>query len=65
MRANLKSITHRCHLFEVAFVWELTKKTSICPWVASRAARNDDDSPPRPKEERAANVTDAAFNDGG
>jgi len=25
LRANLKSISHRCHLFEVAFVWELTK----------------------------------------
>ena len=23
--ANLKSISHRCYLFEVAFVWELTK----------------------------------------
>ena len=22
--ANVKSISHRCHLFEVAFVWELT-----------------------------------------
>jgi len=25
--ANLKSISHKCHLFEVAFVWELTKET--------------------------------------
>jgi len=24
---NLKSISHRCHLFKVAFVWELTKET--------------------------------------
>ena len=24
LRANLESISHRCHLFEVAFVWELT-----------------------------------------
>ena len=24
--ANLKSISHRCYLFEVAFVWELTGK---------------------------------------
>ena len=38
VRANLKSICHRCHLFEVAFVWELIKKPSICPWVASRVA---------------------------
>jgi len=29
--ANLKSITHRCHLFEVAFVWELTKYTIHLP----------------------------------
>ena len=25
LRKNLKSISHRRHLFEVAFVWELTK----------------------------------------
>jgi len=25
LRANLNSISHRCHLFEVAFVWELTQ----------------------------------------
>ena len=25
--ANLKSISHRCHLREVAFEWELTKET--------------------------------------
>ena len=36
--ANLKSISHRCHPILVAFVWELTKETSICPWVASRVA---------------------------
>jgi len=23
----LKSISHKCHLFEVAFVWEVTKET--------------------------------------
>ena len=28
LRANLKSISHRCHLFEVAFVWELTTETN-------------------------------------
>ena len=27
LRANLKSISHRCHLEEVASVWELTKET--------------------------------------
>jgi len=31
LRANLKSISHRCHLFEVAFVWELTKETIQLP----------------------------------
>ena len=31
MRANLKSIAHRCHLFEVAFVWELTEETIQLP----------------------------------
>ena len=25
------SISHRCHLFEVAFVWELTKETMHLP----------------------------------
>ena len=30
-RANLKSIFHRCHLFEVAFVWKLTKQTIQLP----------------------------------
>ena len=29
--ANLKSISHRCHLFEVTFVWELTKETIVLP----------------------------------
>jgi len=29
--ANLESITHRCYLFEVAFVWELTKETIHLP----------------------------------
>ena len=36
LRANRKSISHRCHLVEVALVWELTKTPSIGPWVASR-----------------------------
>ena len=25
------SIAHRCYLFEVAFVWELTKETIVLP----------------------------------
>ena len=29
--ANLKSISHRCYLFDVAFVWELTKETIHLP----------------------------------
>ena len=29
--ANLKSFSHRCHLEEVAFVWELTKETINLP----------------------------------
>ena len=29
--ANLKSISHRCHLFEVACVWELTKEAIDLP----------------------------------
>jgi len=31
LRANLKSTSHRCHLFEVAFLWELTEKTIHLP----------------------------------
>ena len=27
LRANFKPISHRCHLFEAAFVWELIKET--------------------------------------
>jgi len=33
LRANLKSISHRCHLLEVAFVRELTKETIHLPLV--------------------------------
>ena len=29
--ANLKSISHKCYLFEVAFEWELTKETIGLP----------------------------------
>ena len=29
--ANIQSISHRCYLFEVAFVWELTKETIHLP----------------------------------
>ena len=29
--ANLKSISHRCYLFEVAVVWALTKETIVLP----------------------------------
>ena len=31
LRANLKLISHRCHFFEVAFVWVLTKETIDLP----------------------------------
>ena len=31
LKANRKSISHRCHLFEVAFVWDLTKETICLP----------------------------------
>ena len=39
--ANLKSISHRCYLWEVAFEWDLTKKTYIVPWVVSRVKEID------------------------
>ena len=31
LKANIKSISHRCHQFEVALVWELTKETIHLP----------------------------------
>jgi len=31
LRANLKSISRRCHPILVAFVWELTKETIYLP----------------------------------
>ena len=31
LRANLKSISHRYHLFKAAFVWKLTKETVHLP----------------------------------
>jgi hypothetical protein len=31
LRANLKSISNRCYLFEVAFIGELTKETIHLP----------------------------------
>ena len=31
MRADLEPISHRCHLFEVAFVWGLIKETIQLP----------------------------------
>ena len=31
LRADLKSISHWCHLFEVEFVWKLTKTTINLP----------------------------------
>ena len=43
LRANLKSISPRCHPFEVAFVWDLTKETIHLPlgclpggWLSQR-----------------------------
>ena len=35
--ANLRSISHRCYLFEVTLVWELAKETIFLPLCASRA----------------------------
>ena len=29
--ANIKSISHRCYLEKVAFVWELTQETIVLP----------------------------------
>ena len=39
--ANLKSISHRCHLFEVAFVWELTKETIDFPLGCLQGGGNE------------------------
>ena len=39
--ANLKSISHRCYLFEVACVWELTQETIVLPlgWLQGGQAQ--------------------------
>ena len=31
LRVNLKSTIQRCHLFEVAILWELTEETTYLP----------------------------------
>ena len=31
MRETLKSVSHRCYIFEVAFVWEVTEETIHLP----------------------------------
>ena len=33
LRANLESISKRCYLFEVAFVWELSEETIHLPLI--------------------------------
>jgi len=38
--ANLKSISHRCYLFEVAFVWELTRETIDFPLGCLRGGKS-------------------------
>ena len=38
LSANLKSISHRCYLFEVAYVRELTQETIVLPLGCLRAA---------------------------
>jgi len=42
--ANLKSISHRCYLFEVAFVWELTQETIVLPMGCLQGGRRLDSS---------------------
>ena len=41
LRANVNSISHRCHLSGVAFAWELTKETIHLPlgWMPGAAPR--------------------------
>ena len=40
--ANLKSIYHRCSLFDAAFVWELTKETIHLPLGCLQGGRQED-----------------------
>ena len=51
-RANLKSISHRCHLREAAFVWELTKETIYLPlgYLQGGRASTGFDSGLKPKK---------------
>jgi len=46
--ANLKSISHRYYLFEVAFVWELTKETIELPLGCLQGGRVRDTVPAAP-----------------
>ena len=39
--ANLESISHRCYLFEVAFVRKLTKETIVLPLGCLQGGTND------------------------
>ena len=43
LRAILKSIFDRCHLFKLAFVWELTEETIHLPipWVVARVVKKE------------------------
>ena len=38
LRGNFVSISHRCHLFEVEFVWEMTDETIYLPLYCLRGA---------------------------
>ena len=50
--ANIESFSYRCHLFEVAFAWELTKETIYLPlWClqgGGRRVRTDRGRPRAP-----------------
>ena len=48
LRANLKSISNRCHIFEVVFAWELTKETIHLPLGCLQGGARPDPPPPPP-----------------
>jgi len=43
--ANLQPISHKCCLFEVAFVWEMTEKTVHLPLVRLQGGGRELDVP--------------------
>ena len=49
--ANLSSISHRCYLFDIAFVWELTEDTIVLPLGCLLGGRGGEEEKKKDDEE--------------